>query len=90
MTTKKDHTEVTDKLEHVTTVLLKKWAGFSGFYGFKSMGYSELVALLNTNDWKLVIDDSSSSMRVIELYKEETRVRREKFAIDEAGKIHKV
>lgn len=82
--------EVADKLNHVTTVLLKKWAGLSGFYGFKSMEYDEVLALLNTNGWKAVIDDSVSSSRVVELYKDEKRVRREKFAIDEAGRIHKV
>jgi hypothetical protein len=81
---------VEDKLKHVTTVLLKKWAGFSGFYGFKAMGYDELFALLNTNGWKVIIDDSVSPYRIVELYQGETRVRREKYSTDEAGRVHKV
>ncbi|OMF34161.1 hypothetical protein BK133_12595 [Paenibacillus sp. FSL H8-0548] len=91
MTQKNDQsTAVEDKLKHVTTVLLKKWAGFSGFYGFKAMEYDEVFALLNTGDWKVNIDDSVPSFRVVELFKGEERVRKEKFAIDEAGRVHKV
>ena len=81
---------VQDKLKHVTTVLLKKWAGLSGFYGFKAMEYDEVLALLNTNGWKAVIDDSASPNRIVELYQGDKRVRREKFAVDEAGRVHKV
>jgi len=91
MSQKKDQiVAVEDKLKHVTTVLLKKWAGFSGFYGFKAMGYDELFALLNTNGWKVIIDDSVSPYRIVELYQGETRVRKEKYATDEAGRVHKV
>ncbi|WP_169081989.1 hypothetical protein [Paenibacillus sp. PL91] len=81
---------VEDKLKHVTTVLLKKWAGLSGFYGFKAMEFDEVFALLNTNGWKVTIDDSVSPNRIVELYQGDNRVRREKFAVDEAGRVHKV
>lgn len=81
---------VEDKLKHVTTVLLKKWAGLSGFYGFKAMEYDEVFALLNTNGWKLVIDDSAAPNRIVELYQGEKRIRREKYAVDEAGRVYKV
>jgi len=81
---------VEDKLKHVTMVLLKKWAGLSGFYGFKAMEYDEVFALLNTNGWKVVIDDSAAPNRIVELYQGEKRVRREKYAVDEAGRVHKV
>ncbi|CAM4230221.1 hypothetical protein FHS16_001187 [Paenibacillus endophyticus] len=91
MSEKKDQvTTVEDKLQHVTTVLLKKWAGFSGFYGFKAMSLDELFALLNTNGWKVIIDDTAAPNRTVELYQGETRVRKEKFAVDEAGRVHKV
>ncbi|NEW07354.1 hypothetical protein GK047_15225 [Paenibacillus sp. SYP-B3998] len=91
MTKRKKTIEATsDKLTHVTKVLLKRWAGLSGFYGYKAMELEELSALLNTNGWKLTIDDSVSSVRVIELYQGENRVRREKFTTDEAGRIHMV
>lgn len=81
---------VEGKLKHVTTVLLRKWAGLSGFYGFKAMEYDEVFALLNTNGWKVVIDDSAAPNRIVELYQGEKRVRREKYAVDEAGRVHKV
>lgn len=91
MSQKKDQlAAVEDKLKHVTTVLLKKWAGLSGFYGFKAMEYDELFALLNTNGWKLVIDDTAAPNRIVELYQGEKRIRREKYAVDEAGRVHKV
>ncbi|WP_141506093.1 hypothetical protein [Paenibacillus luteus] len=91
MTEKKDQlVAVEDKLKHVTTVLLKKWAGFSGFYGYKAMEFKEVLALLNTNGWKVNIDDSVSPYRVVELYQGDNRVRKEKFAVDEAGRVHKV
>ncbi|OBZ08197.1 MULTISPECIES: hypothetical protein [Bacillales] len=91
MSQKKDQiVAVEDKLKHVTTVLLKKWAGLSGFYGFKAMEFDEVFALLNTNGWKVTIDDSVSPNRIVELYQGANRVRREKFAVDEAGRVHKV
>ena len=69
---------VEDKLKHVTTVLLKKWAGLSGFYGFKAMEYDEVFALLNTNGWKVIIDDycfSESNRRTVS--RRETSQKRE-------------
>ncbi|TXK85809.1 hypothetical protein [Paenibacillus sp. N3.4] len=91
MTTKKKTIEATsDKLNHSTKVLLKRWAGLSGFYGYKLMEFDEVCALLNSNGWRLQIDDSVASVRIVELYQGETRVRREKFTMDEAGKVHMV
>lgn len=91
MSERKDQLAAIDeKLKHVTTVLLKKWAGLSGFYGFKAMEFEEVLALLNTNGWKAVIDDSAAPNRTVELYQDEKQVRRERFAVDEAGRVHKV
>jgi len=91
MNQRTDLTEaVAEKLNNVTTVLLKKWAGLSGFYGFKAMDLNEVLALLNTQGWKATIDDSAASSRVVELYQGDTRVRKQRFTIDEAGRVHKV
>ncbi|SDC43769.1 hypothetical protein SAMN02799630_00331 [Paenibacillus sp. UNCCL117] len=87
---KKSIVETSDKLNHSTNVLLKRWAGLSGLYGYKDMGLEEVVALFESNGWKVVIDDSASPNRTVELYKEEKRVRKEKFVVDEAGRVRMV
>lgn len=120
MSVKKSSFEsVSDKLNHSTTVLLKKWAGLSGFYGYKAMSFEEVFALLNTNGYRVNIDDSAAPNRIIELYHTEQpkpqideaddaeeievkkpaeptekpvekQIRKEKFAVDEAGRVFKV
>ncbi|WP_159883213.1 hypothetical protein [Paenibacillus puerhi] len=87
---KKSIVDTSDKLQHSTNVLLKRWAGLSGLYGYKSMELDEVLALFKAGGWKVVIDDSQSPNRTVELYKEEKRVRREKFIVDEAGRVRMV
>ncbi|MEK8127292.1 hypothetical protein WMW72_05130 [Paenibacillus filicis] len=87
---KKTITDTSDKLNHSTKVLLKRWAGLSGLLRYKDLELEEVVALFDSNGWSVRIDDSASPNRIVELYKEETRVRREKFVVDEAGRVRMV
>jgi hypothetical protein len=87
---KKNITDISDKLNHSTKVLLKRWAGLSGLYGYKDMELEEVIALFHDNGWSVRIDDSAAPNRSVELYKEEARIRREKFIVDEAGRVKMV
>ncbi|MVP02357.1 MULTISPECIES: hypothetical protein [Paenibacillus] len=76
------------KLDFRVKVLLKEWAGFSGFYGYKSMEFDEILALVNTNGWTTTIDASDPSVRIVEMVKEDT-VRKAKFSLDDKGRALK-
>ncbi|GMK40312.1 hypothetical protein PCCS19_33680 [Paenibacillus sp. CCS19] len=79
-----------DKLDHRVTVLLKEWAGLSGFYGYKEFGLEEVLALLNTAGWKTDVDASDPAARVVVQFKDGSVVRRSKFTLDEKGRALKV
>lgn len=75
----------TEKLDHRVKVLLKEWAGLSGFYGYKTMELEEIFKLVNTEGWVTTVDQADPSARVLEMVKEDT-VRKAKFSIDEKGR----
>ncbi|MBP1991844.1 hypothetical protein [Paenibacillus eucommiae] len=74
-----------EKLDHRVKVLLKEWAGLSGFYGYKSLELDEIFKLVNTEGWKTNVDKSDPAARIVEMVKEGT-VRKAKFSLDEKGR----
>lgn len=86
--TKIKHETPAEKLDHRVKVLLKEWAGLSGFYGYKSMELDEIFKLVNSEGWSTTIDKSDPSARVLEMTKEDT-VRKAKFNIDDKGRALK-
>ncbi|SFE80178.1 hypothetical protein SAMN04487969_10722 [Paenibacillus algorifonticola] len=83
------HTTVEEKLNHKLTVLLKEWAGQSGFFGYKDMDFEQVLALVNTAGWKTELDDSDPSVRSVRMVKEDT-VRKAKFILDDKGRVIKI
>jgi len=75
-----------DRLDHAVKVLLKEWAGLSGFSGYKSMGLDEVYEMVNTDGWKTYIDYSNPAQRIVEMQKGDTK-RYAKFVIDDDGKV---
>lgn len=80
--------EAMEKLDDRVKVLLKKWAGLSGFHKYKDMDLDEIFQLVNTEGWKTEIDKSNPSIRAVQMLKE-TTVRRAKFVVDEQGRVIK-
>jgi hypothetical protein len=80
--------EVMEKLDERVKVLLKKWAGLSGFQKYKDMDLDAIVQLVNTEGWTTAIDDSDPSIRAVQMSKE-TTFRRAKFIVDEQGRVIK-
>ncbi|MFS0839651.1 hypothetical protein [Paenibacillus sp. 1P03SA] len=80
--------ESLDKLDYRVKVLLKEWAGLSGFYGYKSMSLDEILELLNTEGWETRVDKSDPSVRRVVMIKEDT-VRKAKFFLDDKGRALK-
>lgn len=78
-----------DKLDHRVNVLLKEWAGLSGFYGYKDFGPEEILELLNTAGWKTDIDRSDPAARIVVQFKDGAAVRKSKFVLDEKGRALK-
>jgi hypothetical protein len=83
-----NNNEATEKLDDRVKVLLKKWAGLSGFHKYKDMDLDEIFQLVNTEGWKTEIDQSDPSIRLVQMIKEVT-VRRAKFVVDEQGRVIK-
>ncbi|MDF2926168.1 MAG: hypothetical protein K0R57_5082 [Paenibacillaceae bacterium] len=75
-----------EKLELRVKVQLKKWAGLSGFYGYKEMDFDQIYKLVNSGGWKTEIDASDPAKRVLRMTKEGV-VRKAKFTLDEKGRV---
>ncbi|NHN29568.1 hypothetical protein [Paenibacillus agricola] len=80
--------EVIAKLDERVKVLLKKWAGLSGFHKYKDMDLDEIFQLVNTEGWQTEIDKSDPLIRAVQMSKETTH-RRAKFVVDEQGRVIK-
>ncbi|WP_127534734.1 hypothetical protein [Paenibacillus kobensis] len=78
-----------DKLDHRVHVLLKEWAGLSGFYGYKEMELDEIMELVNTQGYKTEVDRSDPSARIVVMFKDGSAVRKSKFVLDEKGRALK-
>lgn len=77
-----------EKLDHKVKVLLKEWAGLSGFYGYKDKELDEIFELVNTEGWKTTIDASDPSSRVLVMERDAVG-RKAKFSIDDKGRAIK-